>query len=116
MKKILLLGGSAQQVIAIETAKKLGYYTVLCDFLTDNPGQYAADKFYLVSTTDKDAVLEAVEIDIVPLFIPAHQITGVEPASPEGGLVRLEVTQVALSRYSRAASPRPCSASTRRSR
>lgn len=58
MKKILLLGGSAQQVIAIETAKKLGYYTVLCDFLTDNPGQYHADKFYLVSTTDKEAVLK----------------------------------------------------------
>ena len=28
MKKILLLGGSAQQIIAIETAKRLGYYTV----------------------------------------------------------------------------------------
>ena len=61
MKKILLLGGSAQQVIAIKTAKKLGYYTVLCDFLTDNPGQYAADKFYLVSTTDKEAVLEVAK-------------------------------------------------------
>ena len=58
MKKILLLGGSAQQVVAIETAKKLGYYTVLCDYLEDNPGQYVADKFYLVSTTDKDAVLK----------------------------------------------------------
>ena len=58
MKKILLLGGSAQQVVAIETAKKLGYYTVLCDFLPDNPGQYVADKFFLVSTTDQDAVLE----------------------------------------------------------
>lgn len=58
MKKILLLGGSAQQIIAIETAKRLGYYTVLCDFLPDNPGQYVADKFYLVSTTDRDAVLE----------------------------------------------------------
>lgn len=61
MKRILLLGGSAQQVIAIETAKKLGYYTILCDFLTDNPGQYAADKFYLVSTTDKEAVLEVAK-------------------------------------------------------
>lgn len=58
MKKILLLGGSAQQVIAIETAKKHGYYTVLCDFLPDNPGQYHTDKFYMVSTTDKDAVLK----------------------------------------------------------
>lgn len=58
MKKILLLGGSAQQIVAIETAKKHGYYTVLCDFLIDNPGQYVADKFYLVSTTEKEAVLK----------------------------------------------------------
>lgn len=57
MKKILLLGGSAQQVIAIETAKRLGLYTVLCDYLDDNPGQFVADKFYPVSTTDKEAVL-----------------------------------------------------------
>lgn len=61
MKKILLLGGSAQQIVAIETAKKLGYYTVLCDYLSDNPGQYHADKFYLVSTTDKEAVLEVAK-------------------------------------------------------
>ena len=58
MKKILLLGGSAQQIIAIETAKKLGYYTVLCDYLPDNPGQYHADKFYQESTTDKETVLK----------------------------------------------------------
>lgn len=57
MKKILLLGGSFQQVVAIKKAKELGYYTVLCDYLSDNPGQYEADKFYLVSTTDKNAVL-----------------------------------------------------------
>lgn len=61
MKKLLLLGGSSQQIVAIETAKKLGYYTVLCDFLTDNPGQYSADKFYLVSTTDKEAVLDVAK-------------------------------------------------------
>ena len=47
MKKILLLGGSAQQIVAIKTAQKLGYYTVLCDYLPDNPGQYEADKFLL---------------------------------------------------------------------
>ena len=58
MKKILLLGGSSQQVVAIEKAKKLGYYTVLCDYLPDNPGQYVADKFYQVSTTDVEAVYE----------------------------------------------------------
>lgn len=55
-KKILLLGGSAQQVVAINTAKSLGYYTVLIDYLSDNPGQYVADKYYSDSTTDVDAV------------------------------------------------------------
>lgn len=57
MKKLLLLGGSTQQVIAIETAKKLGYFTILCDYLEDNPGQHVADKFYLKSTTDKEEIL-----------------------------------------------------------
>lgn len=56
MKKILLLGGSAQQVVAIQTAKEMGFYTVLCDYLSDNPGQYAADKYYNASTTDIEAV------------------------------------------------------------
>ena len=56
MKKILLLGGSAQQLVAIRAAKELGYYTVVMDYLPDNPGQYEADKFYGESTTDVEAV------------------------------------------------------------
>jgi hypothetical protein len=35
----MLLGGSAQQIVAIEKAKSLGLCTVLCDYLPDNPGQ-----------------------------------------------------------------------------
>lgn len=58
MKKILLLGGSAQQVVAITAAKSLGYYTIVCDYLPDNPGQYEADKYYNISTTDIDAIYE----------------------------------------------------------
>ena len=58
MKKLMLLGGSAQQIVAIEKAKKLGYYTILCDYLPDNPGQFYSDVFYQVSTTDKEAVLD----------------------------------------------------------
>lgn len=83
MKKILMLGGSAQQVIAIETAKRLGYYTVLCDFLTDNPGQYAADKFYLVSTTDKDAVLEVAKKENVDGVLAYAS----DPAAPSAAYV-----------------------------
>lgn len=83
MEKILLLGGSAQQIVAIKTAQKLGYYTVLCDYLPDNPGQYEADKFYLVSTTDKDAVLEVARNE---------QVDGVlayasDPAAPTAAYI-----------------------------
>ena len=83
MKKILLLGGSAQQIIAIETAKKLGYATVLCDYLPDNPGQYHADRFYQVSTTDKQAVLEVAkkeEIDGILAYAS-------DPAAPTAAYV-----------------------------
>lgn len=57
-KKILLLGGSAQQLVAIRSAKGMGMYTILCDYLPDNPGQYEVDKYYNVSTTDVEAVYE----------------------------------------------------------
>lgn len=57
-KKLLLLGGSKAQLIAIKKAKELGYYTVVCDYLEDNPGQFIADRFYLASTTDKEKILE----------------------------------------------------------
>lgn len=60
---ILLLGGSQQQVVAIETAKRLGYRTVLCDYLPDNPGQHAADVFYRESTTDRERMLEIAQAE-----------------------------------------------------
>jgi len=57
-KKILLLGGSYGQLPAIEEAKRRGLYTILCDYLPDNPGRSLVDKFYEISTTDKKTVLE----------------------------------------------------------
>lgn len=83
MKKILLLGGSAQQIVAIKTARKHGYYTVLCDYLTDNPGQYEADKFYLVSTTDKDAVLKVATDEKVDGILAYAS----DPAAPTAAYV-----------------------------
>lgn len=83
MKKLLLLGGSAQQVVAIETAKRFGYFTVLCDYLPDNPGKDHADRFYQVSTTDPEAVLEVGK---------AEKVDGVlayasDPAAPTAAYV-----------------------------
>ncbi len=55
-----------QQIPAIIYANHAGYQTILCDYLSDNPGQYYAKCFYLVSTTDMQAVKEVAikeEID-----------------------------------------------------
>lgn len=83
MKKILLLGGSAQQVVAIETAKKRGLYTILCDYLDDNPGQYIADKFYLVSTTNKEKVLEIAKKEKISGILAYAS----DPAAPTAAYV-----------------------------
>ena len=83
MKKILLLGGSFQQIIAIDTAKRLGLYTVLCDYLPDNPGQYKADKFYQISTTDKEAVLEIAQKEHIDYIIAYAS----DPAAPTSAYV-----------------------------
>lgn len=83
LKKILFLGGSKQQVPAIEYAKSRGYYTVLCDYLVDNPGQYVAEKFYCTSTTDKEAVLKVAidnKIDAVVAYAS-------DPAAPTAAYV-----------------------------
>ncbi|WP_124041643.1 ATP-grasp domain-containing protein [Clostridium perfringens] len=61
MKKLLFLGGSKQQIPAIKYAKDHGYFTILCDYLIDNPGQYVADKFYCASTTDKGNILKVAK-------------------------------------------------------
>ena len=57
MKKLLILGGAEAQVPIIQAAKKEGYYVVLCDWTTTNPGIKYADKHYQVSTLDRDAVI-----------------------------------------------------------
>lgn len=83
MKTILLLGGSAQQVIAIQTAQHMGLRTVLCDYLPDNPGQYHADKFYQVSTTDREAILKVASDEHID-FILAYAS---DPAAPTAAYV-----------------------------
>lgn len=83
MKKILLLGGSSQQVVAIETAKRLGLYTVLCDYLPDNPGQYHADSFYQISTTDKEAILKVAKEEQINYIISYAS----DPAAPTAAYI-----------------------------
>lgn len=83
MKRLLMLGGSTSQVCAIKKAKEMGHYVIICDYLPDNPGQYAADEFYQISTTDKEAVLElARKLDIDGVVCYAS-----DPAAPTAAYV-----------------------------
>lgn len=83
MKKMLLLGGSSQQIVAIETVKSLGLYTILCDYLPDNPGQYHVDKFYQASTTDKETILRIAEDEQIDYIIAYAS----DPAAPTAAYV-----------------------------
>lgn len=94
MKKILLLGGSEQQIIAVKVAKKLGYYTILCDYLVDNPGQYHANKFYLVSTTNKEDILEIATNENIDGIIAYAS----DPAAPTAAYVA-EILNLPTSPY-----------------
>jgi len=82
-KKLLLLGGSAQQIVAIDTAKHLGYETILCDYLPDNPGQFHADKFYQTSTTDKTAILGIAQKEKIDGIVAYAS----DPAAPTAAFV-----------------------------
>lgn len=80
---ILMLGGSRQQVVAIECAKRLGLRTVLCDYLPDNPGQYVADVFYQESTTDRERMLEIARQEKVSGVLAYSS----DPAAPTAAYV-----------------------------
>jgi formate-dependent phosphoribosylglycinamide formyltransferase (GAR transformylase) len=83
MEKILLLGGSFQQIAAIKKAKELGLYVIVCDYLVDNPGQRFADEYHQVSTTNKEAILKvALENKIDYIFAYAS-----DPAVPTAAYV-----------------------------
>ncbi len=83
MKKILMLGGAMQQIPAIKKAKELGFYTITCDYLPENPGHKFADEYHNVSTTDKEAVLalaQALQIDGIVAYAS-------DPAAPTAAYV-----------------------------
>jgi biotin carboxylase len=86
-KTLMLLGGSYSQIIAIKKANDLGYRTVLCDYLLDNPGQEYADVYYPVSTTDKEAVLRIAKEEKIHGIVAYSS----DPAAPTAAYVANEL-------------------------
>ena len=60
-KKIMLLGSARYLLPVIEAAKKLGLYTITCDYLPDGIAHRYSDEYCNVSIIDKEAVLEAAQ-------------------------------------------------------
>lgn len=59
MKKIMILGASIYQVPLIQTAKRMGLYTIVASIPGEYPGFALADKVYYINTVDKKAILDA---------------------------------------------------------
>lgn len=57
-QKILILGGNTAQIPLIEASHCEGYYVVLCDNTTTNPGIRLVDKHYQENFQDREKVLE----------------------------------------------------------
>lgn len=57
-KSLLFLGAIKSLCEPIQMAKDMGIYTIATDYLPDSPAKKVADKAYMVSTTDVDAVCQ----------------------------------------------------------
>lgn len=67
----MLLGGLRYLLPVIESAHKLGYYVITCDYLPDNIAHKYSDEYCNVSIIDKEAVLAVArekEIDGIMSF------------------------------------------------
>lgn len=83
MKKIIVLGGTYFQIPVINYAKSNGFFVITCDYLPGNPGHKLSDKYYNISTTDKDAILDiAINENVVGVIAFAS-----DPAAPTAAYV-----------------------------
>ena len=60
MNKLLMLGTSLGSIEIVETARKMGYYTIVTDNLNPDrsPAKKAADEYWMISTNDLDLLEE----------------------------------------------------------
>lgn len=57
-KRLLILGGVPASIEIIEKAHRFGVTAYVTDYLADSPAKPYADKSFMVSTTDTDAVVQ----------------------------------------------------------
>lgn len=63
MIKLLSLGGNYYQKTMVREAKRMGIYVVDVDYLPNNPAHKIANKYYNISITEKEKILEVAETE-----------------------------------------------------
>lgn len=58
MIKILILGGASVHCKLVDAAKKMGYYTIVTDYLNDSPAKQIADESWMLNIMDVDLIVE----------------------------------------------------------
>lgn len=82
-KKVLFLGGAPTQIPPIKYALEQGHHVITLDYLPDNPGHRLAHKYYNVSTTDKESVLEVAQAENIDGIVAYAS----DPAAPTAAYV-----------------------------
>jgi len=83
MKKVMFLGGAPTQIPPIKYALEQGYEVITLDYLPENPGHKLAHKYYNVSTTDKEAVLDVARTENIDGVVAYAS----DPAAPTAAYV-----------------------------
>lgn len=71
-KKILILGGTPQQIKLIEAAKEMGLYTIVTDYIKESEAKRIADKHYMYSITDVENIVKMCQLEDVEAVICAY--------------------------------------------
>ena len=104
MKKIMILGASILQVPAIKKAKDMGLYVITVDMDEYAVGFEYADKSYVISTLDQEAVLDVArkeKIDGIMTIASDRPMTTVAKVVEEMNLSGIN-SQVALNATNKA--------------
>lgn len=61
MKKLLVLGANPETAVLVKTAKKMGIYTVVTDYLPNSPAKKVADEAFDIDGMDVDGLVQLVK-------------------------------------------------------
>lgn len=103
MKKIIILGAGEIQIPVIKKVSELGYYSIALDYDKDAIGLKYADKFYVVSSTDADKVLEVARTENADALLTTsdYPVNVVAAVSETMGLVSMskEVANICTNKF-----------------